>query len=259
MEIKSFLTLTNFRVMSNKKNLFISIHYTANNGDTAYNNCCFFHKEYRGASANYFVDETSIWQCVKDSDIAWAVGLSEKLIKAGKAKYYNNCRNDNSISIEMCSRNTRSDKKGDWYYKDGTIKNTIWLVAYLMRKYDIPIENVVMHYDVTHKECPRPWCYDRESWLDFKRKVVEEKMLQELCEKYGENKVKTALIKVIEAVNDDGEPAKWAKEELQEAVEMGITDGKNPEMYATRQEVAIMCKRIKKDKAVENSTSENGL
>lgn len=243
MEINTFLTLTNYTAMANKKNLYISIHYTANNGDTAYNNCVFFHKEYRGASANYFVDEKSIWQCVKDCDKAWAVGLSEKLIKAGKARYYNGCRNENSISIEMCSRNTQKDKKGDWYYKEETIKNTIWLVAYLMRKYDIPIENVVMHYDVTRKECPRPWCYDNKAWQDFKRKVVEEKMIQELIDAYGEEKVKNALITLIDACNPEATCSEWAKNELEEAKNLGITDGSKPKMFATREQVAVMIKR----------------
>ena len=74
-------------------------------------------------------------------------------------------------------------------------------------------------------------------------KIVE--MLNKLTDKHGVDKVEKSLDKLISAVNDDGEPAKWAKEELQEAIDLGITDGINPEMYATRQEVAIMCKRLK--------------
>ena len=34
--------------------LFIVIHFTGNNGDTALNNCTFFSGENRKASANYF-------------------------------------------------------------------------------------------------------------------------------------------------------------------------------------------------------------
>lgn len=62
---------------------------------------------------------------------------------------------------------------------------------------------------------------------------------------WTEEQVKGAFAKLIRSANDDGEPSKWAKKELQEAVDLGITDGKNPEMFASRQEVAIMCKRTK--------------
>lgn len=73
-------------------------------------------------------------------------------------------------------------------------------------------------------------------------------MLNELIKKYGEDAVKNALIKLIESVNDDGIEADWAKEEYKEAKELGITDGINPEMFAKRQEVAIMVKRAVKSK-----------
>ena len=87
-----------------------------------------------------------------------------------------------------------------------------------------------------------------ESFKDYpslilKKDEEEEKMLKELSEKYGEENVRKALIKLIESVNDDGKPADWAKDEFKEAVELGITDGNRPEDLSTRQEVAIMVKR----------------
>lgn len=87
-----------------------------------------------------------------------------------------------------------------------------------------------------------------ESFKDYpslilKKDEEEEKMLKELSEKYGEENVRKALVKLIESVNDDGKPADWAKDELKVAVDMGITDGLNPELMCTRQEAAIMVKR----------------
>lgn len=128
MLIQKFLTETNYKKGVLKRNKWISIHYTANNGDTAWGNCNYFHKEYRGASANYFVDESSIYQCVEDKDVAWAVGAD---------KYYNGCRNTNSISVELCSRNTKKDKSGEYYFLPETVKNAKELVKYLMKAYNI--------------------------------------------------------------------------------------------------------------------------
>ncbi len=44
--------------------LFIVIHFTGNNGDTALNNCNYFSGANRGASANYFIGDDGIYQSV---------------------------------------------------------------------------------------------------------------------------------------------------------------------------------------------------
>ena len=160
MEIKKYLTKTNFRKGNNKKNLYIAVHYTANNGDTALNNCHYFSTTYRGASANYFVDENSIYQCVEDSDIAWHVGAKQ---------YYNGCRNENSIGVELCSR---KDENGTYYFKEQTVKNAQELIKHLMKAYNIPIQNVVRHFDTTLKQCPKPLIYKTE-WEKFKKGLTE--------------------------------------------------------------------------------------
>ena len=45
--------------MNNKKNKYIVIHYTANDGDTAVNNGNYFKNNAVKASAHYFVDKTN--------------------------------------------------------------------------------------------------------------------------------------------------------------------------------------------------------
>ena len=237
MEINKYLTQTNYDISKNRKIKWLVIHYTANTKDTAWGNCNYFHKTYRGASAHYFVDENEVWQCVDDNNIAWHCGAKIT---------YNECRNVNSIGIELCSMNTKEDKTGKFYFKDGTVSNAIQLVKMLMKKYDIDINHVCMHYDVTRKKCPAPFVDNDTLWQDFKNKLQKSEgdiMLDKLIGKYGADSVEKALVRLIETVNDDGKEAEWATEEYDEAKELGITDGSNPEMYATRQEVAIMIKR----------------
>lgn len=159
MTIKKYLTLVNYKKMNDKNNQFIVVHYTANNGDSAYGNCNYFYNKNRKASANYFVDENEIWQCVEDSNAAWHVGAN---------RYYNDCRNTNSIGIELCSR---KDSSGNYYFKEETIKNAQNLIAYLMAKYNIPLKNVVRHYDVTHKICPEPFVRNENAWEQFKEEI----------------------------------------------------------------------------------------
>ena len=140
----------------NTKPKYIVIHYVGA-VSTAKNNADYFYSTYRGASATYFVDETSIWQVVDDCDSAWHVGAN--------TYYHDECRNTNSIGIEMC---VKKDSSGKWYFEDATVDNTVELTTYLMDKYDIPVSNVLRHYDVTHKICPEPYVRDTSAWNAFK-------------------------------------------------------------------------------------------
>lgn len=178
MEIKENLTNINYNKMSNKVNKYIVIHYVGA-VSTAYNNSVYFKKVNRGASANYFVDENEIYRVVADSNKAWHCG--DKL-KNGKGGSYNGkCTNSNSIGIEMCCFNNN----GTLDFSEKTIANTIELVKELMAKYNISIDNVIRHYDVTNKMCPAPFVQDESRWIDFKNRLISDSIQQVT---YTENK-----------------------------------------------------------------------
>lgn len=160
MEIQKKLTLVNRTIANSRKIKYIVIHYVGA-VSSAKNNVDYFYDKDRKASAHYFVDEKSIWQCVDDSNIAWHCG--------GAKKYFSECRNSNSIGIELCCK---KDAKGAWYFEEQTVQNAIELVQYLMRLHGIKIENVIRHYDVTHKVCPEPYVRDEQSWNNFKRRIA---------------------------------------------------------------------------------------
>ncbi len=152
---------SNFKVGRTQPILYIVEHYTANNGDTAKNNADYFNTTVVQASAHYFVDENGVWQSVRDSDTAYHCGTT------GTYKHPK-CRNANSIGIEMCSR---KDANGNYYFKDATIKNAANLTKELMKKYNIPKENVIRHYDVTGKICPAPMVKNANLWSEFKNMI----------------------------------------------------------------------------------------
>ena len=134
---------------------YIVLHYTANKGDTAKNNVDYFYNGDRQASAHYFVDDTSIWQSVEDSNAAWSVG-------DGNGVY--GITNQNSISIEMCCNLSG-------IVSSTTESNAIELVKYLQGKYNISNSNVVRHYDASRKICPN-WSDNNWSrWTEFKNKL----------------------------------------------------------------------------------------
>lgn len=167
MEIKTKLTTVNRTVMNNKQNKYIVIHYVGAVSN-AKANAYYFYSVNRKASAHYFVDENEIYQVVKESDSAWHCGTN--------STYYSNCRNSNSIGIEMCCFNNN----GILDVSEKVINNTIELTKQIMLKYNIPVENVIRHYDVTHKCCPAPFVNNPNRWNDFKSRLVGQAKVSEL-------------------------------------------------------------------------------
>lgn len=95
VKINRLLSPYNRTLMDNKRNMWIVIHYVGAIS-SAKANANYFYTANRKASANYFVDEKEIWQVVEDKNASWHVG--------GASRYYNSCRNTNSIGIEMCCK-----------------------------------------------------------------------------------------------------------------------------------------------------------
>ena len=102
------------------------------------------------ASADFCVDDRDIVQFNPDpyKYYCWAVGKSKTDIT-----------NSNSISIEICSniksgRSVKYANTDGWYFTKETLENVKKLAKYLMKKYNIPKNRVVRHFDVNSKNCP---------------------------------------------------------------------------------------------------------
>ena len=218
LKIEKNLTAINRTVKASRNIKYIVVHYTGNVGDTAYNNTKYFKSEYRGSSAHYFVDESSIWQCVEDKDVAWHCGA--------KKYYHAECRNANAIGVEMCSSVSRNS---------AVEKNTAELVRYLMGKYNIDIDHVIRHYDVTLKDCPKTFL-DNSVWEKFKLQVMngsddemteaEKAKIQaiddSLTNLYGivqGMKERNPVYKTIADVPD------WGKGTVQKLIDSGVMQG----------------------------------
>lgn len=171
IQINKKITPYNFTAMTNKKNEYIVIHYVGA-VSTAKNNVDYYARERLQASAHYFVDADSIWQSVEDGNSAWHCGGG--LQGNNGHTYYGKCKNSNSIGIEMCCF---KDMTGRWFFANETVKNTVQLVKYLMAKHNIPIENVIRHYDVTGKICPAPYV-DESAWKEFKSMVAKKEIIE---------------------------------------------------------------------------------
>lgn len=192
---------------------WIVLHFTANNGDTAQNNADYFaNNENLRASAHYFVDPNEIYQSVKDTDTAWHCGRERG------GSYFNDCRNANSIGIEMCS----VIRNGVYVIPDETVRNAAELVRYLMERHHVPVLRVCRHYDVTHKECPEPWVRNPKQWEKFLEMLEAEDMTEAQTRKIAQEEIKKANAKVYNRVQDC--PA-WAQNTVQRLVNKGFLRG----------------------------------
>lgn len=231
---------SNFKSVRTNSVKYLVIHYTSNDGDTAKNNVDYYARTANlKASAHFYVDTKEVWQSVKEGDTAYHCGANTY-----KHPY---CRNSNSIGIELCSRyagNLKSDKANDtvdfskYYFEYEVLKNAAELTRELMAKYNIPIENVIRHYDVTGKTCPAPMVLDNSLWVKFKEMLTakeENNTSEEMSmTQYEELKQELAIIKaeckaLKEAIGtiykSADEIPDYYKEIIQPLIDKGVIKG----------------------------------
>lgn len=128
----------------------IVVHYTANPGTTAEQNRNYFEglksSKQTKASSHFIVGlEGEIIQCVPTREVAYA----------------SNNRNIDTVSIETCH------KTKDGTYTKETYQSMVQLTAWLCEKFDLTENDVIRHYDITGKLCPKYFVDDENAWKQF--------------------------------------------------------------------------------------------
>ena len=132
----------------------IVIHYTANPGTTAEQNRSYFEnlkdtgETY--ASSHFVIGmDGEIVQCIPTWEVAYA----------------SNDRNYDTVSIECC----HPDATGK--FNDATYRSMVQLTAWLCLKFNLTEEDVIRHYDVTGKICPKYFVENEGAWDQFRKDV----------------------------------------------------------------------------------------
>lgn len=133
----------------------IVVHYTANPGTTAQQNRNYFEglkDSHETSASSHFVIgmEGELVQCIPCNEVAYA----------------SNDRNNDTIAIECCI----PDDTGK--FTDETYATLVHLVAWLCGRYDLTIDDVIRHYDVTGKMCPKYYVEHEDAWTQFKADVL---------------------------------------------------------------------------------------
>ena len=141
---------------ANNKIKGIVIHYTANPGTTAAQNRSYFEglkdSQLTKASSHFIIGlEGEIIQCIPTNEVAYA----------------SNDRNYDTISIECC----HMDETGE--FNEDTYQSLIHLTAWLCGKFDLKPKDVIRHYDVTGKMCPKYYVEHEDKWEQFIKDVKD--------------------------------------------------------------------------------------
>ena len=135
----------------------VVIHYVGNPGTTARANRNYFESLSSGlentyASSHFIVGlEGEVVQCIPLTEVAYA----------------SNTRNGDTVSVEVC----HPDETGE--FSPVTYDRTVELTAWLCVQFKLdPESDVIRHYDVTGKECPRYYVEHPEAWDTFRADVA---------------------------------------------------------------------------------------
>lgn len=146
----------------------VVIHYVGNPGTTAHANRNYFESLSSGlentyASSHFIVGlDGEVIQCVPLTEVAYA----------------SNTRNEDTVSIEVC----HPDETGQ--FSPVTYARTVELTAWLCREFRLdPETDVIRHYDVTGKICPKYYVDNPEAWDGFRADVALEMERQKEAEK----------------------------------------------------------------------------
>lgn len=136
----------------------IVLHYVANPGSSAEGNRNYFdsladqdsQKGGTSTSSHFIVGlEGEVIQCIPINEIAYA----------------NAPRNEDTLSIEVC----HPDDTGK--YSDATYESVVRLTAWLCTQLKLKSSDVVRHYDINGKLCPKYYVEHEEEWKQLRKDI----------------------------------------------------------------------------------------
>ena len=144
--------------VSRRKINNIVLHYVANPGSSAEGNRNYFdsladqdsQKGGASTSSHFIVGlEGEVIQCIPINEIAYA----------------NAPRNEDTLSIEVC----HPDDTGK--YSDATYESVVRLTAWLCTQLKLKSSDVVRHYDINGKLCPKYYVEHEEEWKQLRKDI----------------------------------------------------------------------------------------
>lgn len=170
IELHDIIAENEYQVPAHNANSheYFAVHYLGVNGENPY----LYGGGYGGT---FYVSKTGeVYQAAKVTDKLWHVGAS-----SGFSYIHPDARNNNTIGVE-CATYTSSGRNDDdetWYFTEATQVAAAKLAACVAMEYNIPLDHILRHGDITTKNCPSPLKRDAGkgtnwTWEKFKSEVA---------------------------------------------------------------------------------------
>lgn len=170
VELHDIIAENEYQVPAHNANSheYFAVHYLGVNGENPY----LYGGGYGGT---FYVSKTGeVYQAAKVTDKLWHVGAS-----SGFSYIHPDARNNNTIGVE-CATYTASGRNDDdetWYFTEATQVAAAKLAACVALEYNIPLDHILRHGDITTKNCPSPLKRDAGkgtnwTWEKFKSEVA---------------------------------------------------------------------------------------
>ena len=170
IELHDIIAENEYQVPAHNANSheYFAVHYLGVNGENPY----LYGGGYGGT---FYVSKTGeVYQAAKVTDKLWHVGAS-----SGFSYIHPDARNNNTIGVE-CATYTASGRNDDdetWYFTEATQVAAAKLAACVALEYNIPLDHILRHGDITTKNCPSPLKRDAGkgtnwTWEKFKSEVA---------------------------------------------------------------------------------------
>jgi N-acetylmuramoyl-L-alanine amidase len=187
---------------------FIVVHNTANDA-SARNEVAYMIRNDNKVSFHYAVDDKEIVQGIPENRNAWHAGDGS-----------NGPGNRKGLSIEICY-----SKSGGQRFIEAE-KLAAKFIAFKLKEKGWDINRVKKHQDFSGKYCPhRTLDMGWERFLDMVQSELN-------------------ALKGADKVTDKNTPSSWAKEAWEWAKKEGLLDGTRPKDNLTREEFAVVLKRL---------------
>lgn len=187
---------------------FIVVHNTANDASAA-NEIAYMIRNDSQTSFHYAIDDKEIIQGIPENRNAWHAG------DGGSGT-----GNRKGLSIEICY-----SKSGGQRFIDAE-KLAAKFIAYKLKEKGWGIDNVKKHQDFSNKYCPhRTLDMGWQRFLDMVQRELN-------------------ALKGVDKVADKNQPGAWAKSAWDWAKKEGLLDGNRPKDNLTREEFAVVLKKV---------------
>lgn len=188
--------------------LGVVIHYVGCNQPNAYVFAKSWKTKTKYGATHYVIDwnNGNIYRTIRENEIAFHVGSERGYTDLTKSLIGNHNPNDYFIGIECAIPSIENSKPSEIQWKC-----LVELVADILKRHNLTIDNLYLHFDITGKICHKWFVEHKEDWQLFKQdvdnKLNEEvkSMEKEIIPEWGKEAVEFVKSKKIMVGYENGE------------------------------------------------------